>query len=390
MAMLRSRRVRVLLSTFGTAGDVIPFARLARALVARDHAVTVHSWPHYRRWFPETIRFVAAGGGVTEDELDRTMDWALRAPSPFDQIRRFADLFYGRARDDYETARASCSGQDVALINMLDHVAQAAADRAGLPWLCYTSRPLPPEPQADAVFADVDAAVGALLAEVTGAPRRLRVWREASPVRTLVVCSPRLIAPPAADKVELTGGWLEPAQPEPLPLALEDFLARGPALLVTFGTMPDVTGRTAALVAAAAQTGWRALVQVLPPALPPDDVPAGIHVVTARLPFAALLPRVAAVVHHGSVGTAHEVVRAGRPALVVPHMGDQFFWADALHARGLGPAPIAFTALAPAPLRERFAALRDPAIARRAEALAPAVAAEDGVAAAVRALEAAR
>jgi sterol 3beta-glucosyltransferase len=118
-------------------------------------------------------------------------------------------------------------------------------------------------------------------------------------------------------------------------------------------------------------------------------VPAGIRVVTERLPFAALLPRVAAVVHHGSVGTTHEVVRAGRPAFVVPHMGDQFFWAETLHARGLGPQPVGYQALVPRVLGERLGALRDPALAGRAQALALAVATEDGLGAAVSAVEAA-
>jgi rhamnosyltransferase subunit B len=37
-----------------------------------------------------------------------------------------------------------------------------------------------------------------------------------------------------------------------------------------------------------------------------------------------VFPRAAAVVHQGGVGTTQQALRAGRPQLVVPHLGDQF------------------------------------------------------------------
>jgi UDP:flavonoid glycosyltransferase YjiC (YdhE family) len=41
-------------------------------------------------------------------------------------------------------------------------------------------------------------------------------------------------------------------------------------------------------------------------------------------PFSSLFPRAAAIVHQGGVGTTQQALRAGRPQLVVPHLGDQF------------------------------------------------------------------
>jgi sterol 3beta-glucosyltransferase len=48
----------------------------------------------------------------------------------------------------------------------------------------------------------------------------------------------------------------------------------------------------------------------------------------------------AAVVHHGGVGTTHEGLRAGVPNVVVPFFADQPFWGDRVHALGVGPRPI--------------------------------------------------
>jgi rhamnosyltransferase subunit B len=44
----------------------------------------------------------------------------------------------------------------------------------------------------------------------------------------------------------------------------------------------------------------------------------------AHVPFSVLLPRVAAIVHHGGVGTTAAAFRAGIPQLIVPFAYDQF------------------------------------------------------------------
>lgn len=385
---------RILLSTFGTAGDLLPFANLAAALARRGHAVTFHSWAHARGWCPAGAAFVAAGGDVTAAEVASNFTWSLGAASFVEQVGRFARLFYGlgdgpgRARAYFEGACEAFAGHDLAVINVLDHVGQAAAERLGLPWICFASRPPPDPAQADPFYAPLDHALGELLSSVVGAPRRVRMFRQHAPRGTLAACSPRLATPGPVPGVVLTGAWRAAPDDASLPPEVEAFLAAGPALLATFGTMPDLHGRSAALIAAAEAAGWRAILQVLSP--PPRPLPSSeaILVTEARLPFAALLPRVAAVVHHGGAGTLHEVLCAGRPSLAIPHMADQFYWAACAHERGLTPPPIRGAALEPAALAAGLRALRDPRHAPRLAALAPALRAEDGVAAAVAAIEA--
>jgi hypothetical protein len=50
----------------------------------------------------------------------------------------------------------------------------------------------------------------------------------------------------------------------------------------------------------------------------------------------ALLPTCAAVVHHGGAGTTFSALVAGVPQLVLPHAGDQYANAEAVHGRGVG------------------------------------------------------
>ncbi|CAL2269438.1 unnamed protein product [Prunus armeniaca] len=53
-----------------------------------------------------------------------------------------------------------------------------------------------------------------------------------------------------------------------------------------------------------------------------------------------LFQRCSAVVHHGVAGTAAAGLKAACPTTIVPFFGDQLFWGERVHAKGVGPAPI--------------------------------------------------
>ncbi|KAI4350144.1 hypothetical protein L6164_010653 [Bauhinia variegata] len=98
-----------------------------------------------------------------------------------------------------------------------------------------------------------------------------------------------------------------------------------------------------------------------------------------------LFPRCSAVVHHGGAGTTAASLRAACPTTVVPFFGDQSFWGERVHARGVGPAPIPVDEFS---LDKLVAAIRFmliPEVKRRAVELAEAMEKEDGVAGAVKA-----
>jgi rhamnosyltransferase subunit B len=69
----------------------------------------------------------------------------------------------------------------------------------------------------------------------------------------------------------------------------------------------------------------------------PDSLPPNI-IWQAQVPFSALLPRAAAVVHHGGIGTTAEAFRAGIPQLIVPFAYDQF--ENGLRAKRIGVADV--------------------------------------------------
>jgi UDP:flavonoid glycosyltransferase YjiC (YdhE family) len=140
----------------------------------------------------------------------------------------------------------------------------------------------------------------------------------------------------------ITGYWfLDPPTGWHPPQRVIDFLGAGAApLYLGFGSMRDKERSLTGIVVDALRLTRQRGVLLLPGA-EPDEVKLPDHILAVEpMPFSWLLPRVAAVVHHGGLGTCHAALRAGTPQVVVPFMGDQSFWAQRVARLGVGPAPI--------------------------------------------------
>jgi sterol 3beta-glucosyltransferase len=113
------------------------------------------------------------------------------------------------------------------------------------------------------------------------------------------------------------------------------------------------------------------------------DLPDTIFAVD-KVPHHWLFPRMAALVHHGGAGTTAAGLRAGKPALIVPHMADQPYWGRRVFELGVGVRPLPRPRLTAEALARRLEALlADTHIAANAAALGEHIRAEQGVANAV-------
>jgi len=95
----------------------------------------------------------------------------------------------------------------------------------------------------------------------------------------------------------------------------------------------------------------------------------------------------AAAVHHGGAGTTAAALRAGIPSVIVPHLGDQPFWARKLRRIGAAPEAIPARRFSEEALTRALAATLDGAMAAAAAEVARALAHEDGVARACETIE---
>jgi sterol 3beta-glucosyltransferase len=169
----------------------------------------------------------------------------------------------------------------------------------------------------------------------------LTVKYDKSPVPNIHAISPHILNRPKDwPPIYTMSGYLIEEQEERWTpsAALQEFLAAGePPVFVGFGSMsgsnPErltnmvIDALTQANVRGILVTGWGGLEAM--------DLPENIFKIE-EAPYAWLFPRMAAVVHHGGAGTTAAGLRAGRPTVICPFMGDQPFWGDQVVRLGVG------------------------------------------------------
>jgi UDP:flavonoid glycosyltransferase YjiC (YdhE family) len=242
----------------------------------------------------------------------------------------------------------------------------------------------------DGMLARTGKPLDELLARAGSQQRSVPLFRSRSPLLHMVACSPSIIRVPGdlPPTTRVTGAWLDRTTPATLPAALETFLDDGaPPVVVAFGSMSGAADdAVGAAVESMLHAGRRVVVQGSAAAALSSPNLARIGSVDHR----ALFPRAAVVIHHGGAGTTHAACAAGVPSVVVPHVGDQRYWADRLHRLGVAPPELQARSLDAAKLADAgLAAAVDPEMRAAAERLSASLAAENGVATAVSAIESA-
>jgi vancomycin aglycone glucosyltransferase len=351
----------VLLSTYGSRGDVEPMAGLAGALRGLGAEVRVCAPPDFKDLLERAgVPLVPAGRPVRE--MVRQVFTGARPPSA-------ADLAAGVIAAQADAVAAAADGCDVLVAAGLTTApagAQAVCEKRGLRYLhaayapCYLpsphfpplslhGQPVPPGVTGNRELWDLNAQgmnavfrgpVNAYRASI-GLPAVDNVRDYVSTGHPWLAADP-VLAPwpePADLSVAQTGAWILPDE-RPLPAGLEAFLDAGPPpVYASFGSMPlrqaEEIAR-AVIEAVRAQgrrvllgSGWAGLALI-------DD--AGDCLAVGEVNQQALFRRVAAVVHHGGAGTTTTTARAGAPQVVVPQVADQLYWAARVADLGIGVA----------------------------------------------------
>jgi sterol 3beta-glucosyltransferase len=400
--------MRIALATVGTTGDVRPFAILARALADRGHSVTAVSWPVHRAALAQPgVRVEVAGPHADPARIDAVAADAA-ARGPMDQVAILRDFHLADGEAHARRLREILPGHDLVLLHSIHALAHAAVLDEGLRWatavfdpvlLPTDSAPPPGIPGLgpanrlawwllDRALARTGRPLDAVLGRAGSGQRGLPLFRARSPLLHIVACSPSIarVPPDLPAGTAFTGAWMDRSPPNPPPSELDAFLADGtPPIVITFGSMrgipPDVLRAT---VERMLDAGRRVVAQGAV-----GDGPASPSLIRiGAVDHRVLFDGAAVVMHHGGAGTTHAVVAAGVPSVVVPHVGDQRYWADRLHRLGVAPPAVALKDISASDLADAaLSVAADPAKRDVARRLAARVAGEDGAAATIGLLE---
>lgn len=366
--------MRIVLLTYGTRGDVQPFVALGVGLKAAGFDVVLAAPDRFQPFAADYgLEFVGLPGDPGELAQRLSDDGGQ---SFWNVAREIRDYALPLGVPVFQAMQAACAGVDAIVYSFLLAVpAHHIATEQGVPGFFVQLQPvMTPTADFPSLMFPTSPVLRGFLNRLThqlfvqifwqanrfsyqtvrrrnrdaGLPRRV-TWPLAAddPQRPTVLyaISPALVPVPAdwpADAI-MTGAWFLDAptgwQPDP---TLVDFLRDGPLpVVIGFGSMRsarmahtvemaldalDRIGQRGLLL-----TGWSGISQA--------DLPQDVLKVD-HAPHDWLLPRVAAVLHHGGAGTTHAVLRAGVPMVVTPFFGDQGFWADQVHRLDLSPAPL--------------------------------------------------
>ncbi|MDO5499392.1 MAG: glycosyltransferase [Propionibacteriaceae bacterium] len=416
--------MRFLLQGFGSRGDVQPMIELGKGLLAAGHDnVAVAAWLDFEPMITKAgLQFEPYHLGQEQLLAAGQVQRWIKATDSETRATRLQGAFLASVAPviAQDLLRMVQPG-DVTINGLLaaDPMATLAQHRGAtaisalfcplLPTRSATSFMAPAIPKdslinkiwstfAMMVYAGYGDPVAQRVRAELGLKKRTRrdYLRALTRTPTLLAVSPA-VAPPAPDwpKTQVQTGWWArrtPADYQP-PAELADFLAAGdPPVYLSFGSMSVAAADPAAearlAVEALTDAGCRGLLDrgLLNHDL--GDLPDTVLAIS-DVPHDWLFPRCAAVVHHGGSGTTGAAMGAGVPALVVPHIGDQMYFARRTHALGCGPAPIRRHELAVTNLSGSIRAmLTNDVMRQRATRLGHNVHAEDGVRSAVRQIEA--
>jgi len=360
--------MRVILTSHGSTGDIYPVIALAVALQQAGHHVRFATIPHYQVEIEQAgIEFLPLCPNWAQADLSYWMGRLQKIRTPVYQLR---ELYVGArqyipemiARMDRALADA-----DLLVSSYLFPMNRAIAERRGVPFATFAfahhvipSPDYPPENVPSPrwlgnrlrrawnrwLWKTGDAVVDRVInSTISGALRtahlaKVRHFFAAPAERVLVAVSEQLMRPQTAeidDRFRFTGycRWQAPEDPV-LEEELRAFTGGGQVPVLTFGSMVyDNPGAVMERFVRAWPKDHKIIVQRGWAQFPQLGDEATFKVI-GKVSHDQLFRHASAIIHHGGAGTTASALHAGKPQIVVPHIGDQTFFGMEVERLGCG------------------------------------------------------
>jgi len=413
---------RIVLTTWGSFGDINPYMGLALALKARGHEPVLAAPGYYRGLAQsEGVAFYAVRPEI--DPGDSEIVARVMHPRSGPEVI-LRELMLPAVEDAYEDLREAVQGADLLISHPITFSAPVLADKTGIPWISsvlapisfFSTRDFPVLPAA--LFLKRLERLGPWVAPLLYklARRSTRHWsapvyqlrarlglpRGGDPIyegqhspRLVLALFPSVLAKPQPDwpaNVRVTGRIpFDAGHGKSLSPELESFLAQGPAPIVfTLGSSAVMAAGDfyEESITAVRRLGLRGVLLAGNEGATrlANKNSKDILVVDAA-PHSQLFPRAAIIVQQCGIGTLGQALSAGCPILAVPFAHDQPDNAYRVHRLGVARVVYPPQYRAQRVAQELLRLLEHAEYRQAASAVAAKVRAEDGLGAACDAIE---
>ncbi|KAK9423091.1 hypothetical protein SUNI508_04385 [Seiridium unicorne] len=406
----RRPRLNIVIMVIGSRGDAQPFLKIGKVLKEDyGHRVRIATHPAFREFVEKDsgLEFFSVGGDPSE-----LMSFMVKNPGMIPKLetvkagdigrRRaaMAEMFHGfwraciNATDNEKDvnnlklmgARAPFVA-DAIIANPPSFAHMHCAEALGIPLhlmftFPYTPTQAFPHPMAAIKKSNVDPGytnfmsyplvemmvwqglgdlVNDFRVKTLGLDPVSTLWAPGSTYRLHVpftyLWSPGIVPKPEdwGDEIDIAGFvFLDLASSFQPPQELVEFLDAGEApIYIGFGSIvvDDADKFTEMIFEAVKLSGVRALVSKGWGGLGGENVPDNIYMLE-NTPHDWLFPRIRACVIHGGAGTTAIALKCGKPTMIVPFFGDQYFWGTMVSNSGAGPEPVPYKRLSAEKLAE--------------------------------------
>ena len=408
----------------GSRGDVQPYVALGKGLKEAGHRVSILTTQDFQHLVTSYgLKFVDTGGGGSAEAVAQSMQKLLEQGNMLKILSRMRMATQQQAYNTAISGLAASQDTDLIVAGLGGlYTGKALSEKLGIPFVQAYLVPFTPTCEFPGVLMPLPHSP--LLAWANGLSHRVTqqmMWQPFraadTRVRTQVLqiapasflgpfsslarqkqpvlygYSPQVLPHPKDWDVSqhITGYWfLEPPSGWKPPADLLQFLQSGsPPVYIGFGSMSSSKPEESAdlVLQALARTSQRGVLYAGWGGLKTAQIPETVFL-TGSIPHTWLFPHMAAVVHHGGVGTTAAGLAAGVPSIITPFFADQPFWGQRVYGLGVGPRPIPRKHLT---VDNLAGAIRDAVsnieMRKRAASLGERIRAENGIAQAVTVIE---
>ena len=409
--------MKITLLTYGSRGDVAPFAALGQGLVQAGHQVTLAAPGKFKSLVDQDqIEYISFPG----DPQQMVQDLVDRAGSSWwRMVRSMSGFVLPLGLEVSQIARKAC--QDAHLIVhsfLLTNTGFEIARENHIPDISAQTFPVFTSTSEFPAPAAPDLPLGGLYCRLTHTIVTQTFWQGSRIIYSLLrkkhqelppltdwPFNPRnhwqtpilyafspIVVPRPADwrkDVHITGYWFSDHdslwKPDD---RLVEFLEKGSApIAVVFGStstrkLDSIHHKALEALRITNQRG------IIVGQKPEELDSPNVYWQEGYITYDWLFKHSAAVIHHGGAGTTGKALRAGIPSIILPFTSDQPFWGRQVYKLGAGPKPVPSKRLEAGKLANAInAAFYDLRMRKRTQEISQRIQKEDGITQAVKIIE---